>query len=130
MGIFGIAKRGKGIAKKIKQGKEWSILKKHPSLAKQPYSKSAVNKMFINSPVDKKFLGFLLYNPFFVYFLVISISPRIISYYMNKTRTNVVNTNIYLTPKCWKSCQAFFSCIFPVDNVLIKFSTSFHLGGL
>ena len=29
---------------------------------------------------------------------------------MNKTRTNHVNTNIYLTPKCWKSCQAFFSC--------------------
>ena len=27
MGIFGIAKRGKGIAKKIKQGKEWDILK-------------------------------------------------------------------------------------------------------
>jgi hypothetical protein len=44
MSIFGIAKRGKGIAKKIKQGKEWSILKKHPSLAKQPYSDSAVNK--------------------------------------------------------------------------------------
>jgi len=44
MSIFGIAKRGKGIAKKIKQGKEWGILKKHPSLAKQPYSKSAVNK--------------------------------------------------------------------------------------
>ena len=45
MGIFGIAKRGKGIAKKIKQGKEWDILKKHPTLAKQSYSKSAINKM-------------------------------------------------------------------------------------
>ena len=49
---------------------------------------------------------------------------------MNKTRTNAVNRNIYLTLKCWKSCQAFFSCIFSVNNVLIKFSTSFHLGGL
>ena len=56
MGIFGIAKRGKGIAKKIKQGKEWSILKKHPSLAKQPYSKSAVNKMLSKKePSDKPF---------------------------------------------------------------------------
>ena len=56
MGIFGIAKRGKGIAKKIKQGKEWSILKKHPSLAKQSYSKSAVNKMLSKKePSDKPF---------------------------------------------------------------------------
>ena len=56
MGIFGIAKRGKGIAKKIKQGKEWGILKKHPSLAKQPYSKSAVNKMLSKKePSDKTF---------------------------------------------------------------------------
>ena len=56
MGIFGIAKRGKGIAKKIKQGKEWSILKKHPNLAKQPYSKSAVNKMLSKKePSDKPF---------------------------------------------------------------------------
>ena len=29
---------------------------------------------------------------------------------MNKTRTNRVNRNIYLTPKPRKSCQAFFSC--------------------
>ena len=49
---------------------------------------------------------------------------------MNKTRTNRVNRNIYLTPKPQKLCQAFFSCIYLVDNVLIKFSTSFHLGGL
>ena len=56
MGIFGIAKRGKGIAKKIKQGKEWGILKKHPSLAKHPYSKSAVNKMLSKKePSDKPF---------------------------------------------------------------------------
>ena len=56
MGIFGIAKRGKGIAKKIKQGKEWDILKKHPSLAKQSYSKSAVNKMLSKKePSDKPF---------------------------------------------------------------------------
>ena len=56
MGIFGIAKRGKGIAKKIKQGKEWDILKKHPTLAKQSYSKSAVNKMLSKKePSDKPF---------------------------------------------------------------------------
>jgi hypothetical protein len=57
MGIFGIAKRGKGIAKKIKQGKEWSILKKHPSLAKQPYSKSAVNKMLSKKEISDKPFG-------------------------------------------------------------------------
>ena len=42
--IFGIAKRGFGMLKKKKKGKEWDILKKHPSLAKQKYSESAVNK--------------------------------------------------------------------------------------
>ena len=47
MSIFGIAKRGFGMLKKKKagKGKEWDILKKHPTLAKQSYSKSAVNKM-------------------------------------------------------------------------------------
>ena len=54
MGIFGIAKRGKGIAKKIKRGKEWDILKKYPSLAKQSYSKSAVNKMLSKDFKKKK----------------------------------------------------------------------------
>ena len=38
---------------------------------------------------------------------------------MNKTRTNVVNTNIYLTPKCGKICQAFFSCTFLLHDVHI-----------
>jgi hypothetical protein len=47
MSIFGIARRGFGMLKKKKpgKGKEWDILKKHPTLAKQSYSKSAVNKM-------------------------------------------------------------------------------------
>jgi len=54
MSIFGIAKRGKGIAKKIKQGKEWDILKKHPTLAKQSYSKSAINKMLSKDFKKKK----------------------------------------------------------------------------
>ena len=47
MGIFGIARRGFGMLKKNKagKGKEFDILKKHPTLAKQSYSKSAVNKM-------------------------------------------------------------------------------------
>jgi hypothetical protein len=47
MGIFGIARRGFGMLKKKKagKGKEWDILRKHPTLAKQSYSKSAVNKM-------------------------------------------------------------------------------------
>ena len=53
MSIFGIAKRGFGMLKKKKpgKGKEWDILKKHPTLAKQSYSKSAVNKMLSK---DKK----------------------------------------------------------------------------
>ena len=53
MSIFGIAKRGFGMLKKKKagRGKEWDILKKHPTLAKQNYSKSAVNKMLSK---DKK----------------------------------------------------------------------------
>ena len=38
---------------------------------------------------------------------------------MNKTRTNVVKRNIYLTPKCGKPCQAFFSCTFLLHNVHI-----------
>tara|TARA_R100001530_G_scaffold135030_2_gene111237 strand:+ start:151 stop:324 length:174 start_codon:yes stop_codon:yes gene_type:complete len=51
--IFGIAKRGFGMLKKKKKGKEWDILKKHPTLAKQSYSKSAVNKM-LNKDFKKK----------------------------------------------------------------------------
>ena len=51
MSIFGIAKRGFGMLKKAGKGKEWDILKKHPTLAKQNYSKSAVNKMLSK---DKK----------------------------------------------------------------------------
>ena len=39
---------------------------------------------------------------------------------MNKTRTNVVKKNIYLTPKCKKPCQAFFSCTFLTHNVHIS----------
>ena len=54
MGIFGIAKRGFGLLKKSKKGKEWDILKKHPSLAKQRYSKSAVNKMLSKDLKKKK----------------------------------------------------------------------------
>ncbi len=55
--IFGAAKRGFGMLKKARKkglnltkknifgpGKEWDILKKHPSLAKQKYSDSSVNK--------------------------------------------------------------------------------------
>ena len=37
--------------KKAGKGKEWDILRKHPTLAKQSYSKSAVNKMLSK---DKK----------------------------------------------------------------------------
>jgi len=56
MSIFGIAKRGFGMLKKKKPGKEWDILKKHPTLAKQSYSKSAVNKMLSKKePSDKPF---------------------------------------------------------------------------
>jgi len=54
MGIFGIAKRGFGLLKKSKKGKEWDILKKHPTLAKQSYSKSAVNKMLSKDFKKKK----------------------------------------------------------------------------
>ena len=39
---------------------------------------------------------------------------------MNKTRTNIVNRNIYLTSKCGKPCQAFFSCTFLTHNVHIS----------
>ena len=46
--VIGVALRGIGKAllkaKKKKPGKEYDILKKNPSLAKQSYSKSAVNK--------------------------------------------------------------------------------------
>ena len=52
--IFGIAKRGFGMLKKKKKGKEWDILKKHPTLAKQSYSKSAVNKMLSKDFKKKK----------------------------------------------------------------------------
>ena len=54
MGIFGIAKRGFGMLKKKKKGKEWDILKKHPTLAKQSYSKSSVNKMLSKDLKKKK----------------------------------------------------------------------------
>ena len=52
--IFGIAKRGFGMLKKKKKGKEWDILKKHPSLAKQKYSDSAVNKYLTKEFKKKK----------------------------------------------------------------------------
>ena len=56
MSIFGIAKRGFGMLKKAGKGKEWDILKKHPTLANQSYSKSAVNKMLSKKePSDKPF---------------------------------------------------------------------------
>ena len=54
MGIFGIAKRGFGMLKKKKKGKEWDILKKNPSLAKGSYSDSAVNKMLTKDFKKKK----------------------------------------------------------------------------
>ena len=52
--IFGIAKRGFGMLKKKKKGKEWDILKKHPSLAKQKYSGSAVNQYLTREFKKKK----------------------------------------------------------------------------
>ena len=52
--IFGIAKRGFGMLKKKKKGKEWDILKKNPRLAKQKYSDSAVNKMLSKDFKKKK----------------------------------------------------------------------------
>ena len=54
MSIFGKAKRGFGMLKKRKKGKEWDILKKHPSLAKGNYSDSAVNKMLSKDFKKKK----------------------------------------------------------------------------
>ena len=54
MSIFGIAKRGFGMLKKKKKGKEWDILKKNPRLAKQKYSDSAVNKYLTKEFKKKK----------------------------------------------------------------------------
>ena len=54
MSIFGKAKRGFGMLKKSKKGKEWDILKKHPSLAKQKYSDSSVNKYLTKEFKKKK----------------------------------------------------------------------------
>ena len=55
--VIGVALRGIGKAllkaKKKKPGKEWNILKKNPSLAKQSYSKSALNKM-LSKDIKKK----------------------------------------------------------------------------
>ena len=55
--VKGVALRGIGKAllkaKKKKPGKEWDILKKNPSLAKQSYSKSALNKM-LSKDIKKK----------------------------------------------------------------------------